>query len=306
MLKGWPPELKCNFCGNKIKTRDNILIFTEAPEVKLNGKKKYIGYDEVAGQYGDNLYPEEIKNKLPESTGEVIADILGEDKIIADIGCGPGLLDIEIAERGHKVIAGDISLQMLKLFNHSEYVKNNSIISCRIDAHKLPFADNSLDAVIGMQLLHFVGQPKTVVREIKRTLKVDGLFIVNGPCNRKVTNDEINLKMRYYYGQALKKRGIDETKSPGWSSREMRNKLDDMFSDKRIVDIDKLQIESRASWFYRRLKNKYSAFQIGISDNVHGEAMKEVENKIKREYGKDFRDIRQDNIWEEKLTIYYV
>ena len=33
--------------------------------------------------------------------------------------------------------------------------------------------------------------------------------------------------------------------------------------------------------------------------------MKEVENKIKKEDGKDFRDISQDNIWEEKLTIYY-
>jgi ubiquinone/menaquinone biosynthesis C-methylase UbiE len=50
------------------------------------------------------------------------------------------------------------------------------------DSYKLSFDDNSFDIVIASNLLHLLYEPEKPVKEIKRVLKENGIFIVPTLC----------------------------------------------------------------------------------------------------------------------------
>ena len=52
-----------------------------------------------------------------------------------------------------------------------------------IDASKIPFDDNALDAIVMMNVLHHVKDPENFLSECDRVLKKDGLIILIEPAN---------------------------------------------------------------------------------------------------------------------------
>lgn len=80
-----------------------------------------------------------------------------------EIGSGPGL----IADIEPSVIRSDIL--------HSPW------IHLSVDAHHLPFATDSLDNVIGLDVLHHFSQPLAAIKEITRSLRPGGKLILVEP-----------------------------------------------------------------------------------------------------------------------------
>jgi SAM-dependent methyltransferase len=83
---------------------------------------------------------------------------------ILDVGCGTGVINQELEDKGLNQFGLDIDFNNLKYaFNHvssTHYVLG--------DAHNLPYEDNSFDVVLCHFLLLWVNDPKRVLEEMTR------------------------------------------------------------------------------------------------------------------------------------------
>jgi SAM-dependent methyltransferase len=145
-------------------------------------------------------------------------------KVILEYGCGDGLNTVVLATRGAKVIALDISAELLTLAK-----KRLEANDCRgVDlvlgsAHSLPLPDESVDIIFGMAILHHLDLD-LAVSEVKRVLKKGGRAIFEepirnsklldrlrglfpkradvSPCERPLTDEEIGNFTAPYTGRA--------------------------------------------------------------------------------------------------------
>ncbi|MCG7596723.1 class I SAM-dependent methyltransferase [Mycobacterium sp. PSTR-4-N] len=95
--------------------------------------------------------------------------------LIADIGCGTGILADRIARevQGARVTGVDMSDGML-----AEARRRSSAVQwVRAPAEQLPFADGSLDAVVSTSAFHWFNQP-AALREFHRVLAPGGVAAV--------------------------------------------------------------------------------------------------------------------------------
>ncbi len=119
--------------------------------------------------------------------------------ICLDLGCGIGQYSKWFIENGYKVISSDIS--QLALDKVKEFNENVVRLDMR---EKLPFEDNMFDIVFANLSIHYFSDliTKSLMNEIKRILKKDGLFIgsVNGMEGLKVIKDTAQeVDYHYYY-----------------------------------------------------------------------------------------------------------
>jgi len=124
------------------------------------------------------------KQTYPMTAQRILAELGGIRKgVCIDIGCGSGLLDVEIAKRsGFRIIGLDIDPNVRPAFerNVRQAGLSERISFVRGDAQKLPFADNSADAVISRGTLTFIPDKARCLREVRRVLKPTGVAFLGG------------------------------------------------------------------------------------------------------------------------------
>lgn len=98
-----------------------------------------------------------------------------KDKDVLEVGCGPGIGLGYLAKNAKKVIGGDYTEYLLNTAN--EYYKGR-INLLRLDAHKLPFKENSFDVVIFYEAIYYLESPDEFVRECIRILRNNGFIII--------------------------------------------------------------------------------------------------------------------------------
>jgi ubiquinone/menaquinone biosynthesis C-methylase UbiE len=103
-----------------------------------------------------------------------------EGQVVADYGCGPGGLAIELARRvgkSGKVIALDINQEFL---TRTRTLAAEEGVSEQIDARlmendHLPVDDQTVDRVVCKNVLEYVPDPQFTIREFHRLLKPGGI-----------------------------------------------------------------------------------------------------------------------------------
>lgn len=93
---------------------------------------------------------------------------------LLDVGCGPGTITVEFAERlaPGRVIGMDASAEVIA--KASEFVAQNLGFEVG-DAYALPYPDDSFDIVHAHQVLQHVSRPVDVLRELRRVVKPGGV-----------------------------------------------------------------------------------------------------------------------------------
>ncbi|MCX7012883.1 MAG: class I SAM-dependent methyltransferase [Candidatus Sumerlaeota bacterium] len=302
VLAGFPPAVRCSSCGSSIPREGRILVFTNKPGAQTQGEATYVGYDEVAAGYDECLHPEGLKRQLFSNYAKAISEEIGESRAILDLGCGPGSYALELARRGHRVIAADISLNMLRILDGRMPADvAERLVPCRMDAHSLPLCDQSLGAVLALNFFHFVGNPEAVAREARRVLRPGGWLIALGAIREECVSGAGDAPMpnliRRYYGEELRKGGIVEARPPGWTSRQIPEHLSKWFGHRRTIESDALRLSYSVSagWHLEKLRRRYTMFQIGIDERAHTPAIERTHERLNQEFGP---------AWPEKVLVF--
>ena len=109
-----------------------------------------------------------------------LGDISG--KTILECGCGDGWMTVELASRGAKVYAFDISGESVKE-TQNFLIRKNLAKDCIIEkkaAEQLDYENETFDIIIGFAILHHVEMEK-VIPLLHRILKKSGTLVFAEP-----------------------------------------------------------------------------------------------------------------------------
>ena len=96
-------------------------------------------------------------------------------KTVLELATGTGLIAKQIVNAAAHIEATDASAEMI-----AEAKRNNRSAKLHFsvqDMFRLPYANQSFDAVIVSNALHIVPQPEKALAEIRRVMKDDGVLI---------------------------------------------------------------------------------------------------------------------------------
>ena len=113
----------------------------------------------------------------------MVRKIIGStsDIRVLDVATGTGRFSLALAKTGLDVTAIDLTANMLQVARHKARYNQITGLHFRLaNARRLPFADDTFDAVVSMRFLHLIPEDmqKDFVREMIRVLKPSGLLIL--------------------------------------------------------------------------------------------------------------------------------
>ena len=133
-----------------------------------------MSYVEVSKIYNDiNHIPPEAARAL----GDAVADMVGDNARVMDLGGGAGRVSVPVAART-RMFSVDIEHHMLEVAKALAEERGVPMRLAVGTALKLPFADDTFDAVITTSVLHQVEAWREALVEAARVLKPGGIFIV--------------------------------------------------------------------------------------------------------------------------------
>ena len=134
---------------------------------------------------GERMIPEHNQDSeiyLEHMTRYLFASQLVNNKVVLDIACGSGYGSELLANAGAQEVVGvDISEETIA-YCKERYQKNNLNFICG-SVESIPLPDMSVDLVVSFETIEHVDEKaqKNFLREIKRVLKLEGIFIVSTP-----------------------------------------------------------------------------------------------------------------------------
>ncbi len=126
--------------------------------------------------YSDLLSAKNIYNKNKLVTIEECLKLLPATGKVLDIGCFNGFfLDI-IKNKGYQTYGIDASSDAVSLCNSN----GHHTVEANLE-EKIPFDDSFFDAITGLEIVEHLADTDTLMKEIKRVLKPNGILIFSTP-----------------------------------------------------------------------------------------------------------------------------
>ena len=139
-----------------------------------------------------------------------------ENKKVLEVGCGTGLFTKEIAETKNKIIAIDISPELLDIARKK--IQKNNLTFLLSNACKTEFSENTFDFIIGSSVLHHLNVD-SALKEFYRILKPRGKIMFTEP---NMLNPQIAIQKNISYIKKMAGDSPDETAFIKW---KIKNKL---------------------------------------------------------------------------------
>ncbi|WP_456278895.1 class I SAM-dependent methyltransferase [Bacillus sp. AK128] len=139
-------------------------------------------YNQLARDYEHNVDTKNVYNidyERPAMMKLIPAEI--KDLKVFDAGCAAGWYTLQLIKLGAKVIASDISPEMVAATKRR--IGEDAEVFCLDIEHRLPFEDESFDLIVSSLVLHYVKDWSKTFNEFQRILKPGGklLFSVHHP-----------------------------------------------------------------------------------------------------------------------------
>ena len=137
-------------------------------------------WDRIAERYSKRPVADEAsyQKKL-----QVTREYLRPDMEVLEFGCGTGSTAIIHAPYVKHIRAIDISSKMIEIARRKaaeSQVENVTFEQSTIEA--VAVADRSLDAVLGLSILHLLDNREEVIAKVRTMLKPGGLFVTSTAC----------------------------------------------------------------------------------------------------------------------------
>ncbi|MHB1485428.1 MAG: class I SAM-dependent methyltransferase [Saccharofermentanales bacterium] len=103
-----------------------------------------------------------------------------ENMILCDIGAGSGIFSFPAAQiSSNDIYALEIDDGMIEFLVNKKQIQNVSNLKIlKVDSSKLPLDDGICDMAIMVTVLHEIENKESMLREIKRIMKMNGRFVV--------------------------------------------------------------------------------------------------------------------------------
>ena len=139
------------------------------------GEKSAVFWDKVAGLY--DLFENIYNKKVYRETGQKVAERLQETDVVLECACGTGAISRYIADKCKHLTATDYSEGMLKQAKKHLASKGN-VVFAQVDITRLPYEDQSFDAVVAGNVIHLLPEPQKAMEELLRVCKEGGKVIL--------------------------------------------------------------------------------------------------------------------------------
>jgi SAM-dependent methyltransferase len=119
--------------------------------------------------------------RTAENSAAYLLPHLKEGDRVLDIGCGPGTITADLADRVSpgRVTAVEVVAEALDLARAEIGRRGLTTVDFAVgDVHALDFPDDSFDVVHAHQVLQHVGDPVTALREMRRVCRPGGIVAV--------------------------------------------------------------------------------------------------------------------------------
>jgi len=121
------------------------------------------------------LLPDDNWNHNAHYHGYLLSQVPQQCRRILEIGCGTGEFSRLLASRAERILAMDLSPQMVRLARErSKLYPNIDFVEGDVMAYQLP--DNEFDCIATLATLHHL-PPEPVLRKIRKALKPGGVFV---------------------------------------------------------------------------------------------------------------------------------
>ncbi len=137
-------------------------------------------WDKIAERYSKRPVADEAtyQKKL-----QVTRDYFRPDMAVLEFGCGTGSTAIAHAPCVRHIHAIDISSKMIEIAQGKADAANvDNVTFEQSTIEELSHSDESLDAVLGLSILHLLEDKEAVIARIYRMLKPGGIFVSSTIC----------------------------------------------------------------------------------------------------------------------------
>jgi len=133
-------------------------------------------YDSAAKDYAETFGSDLLQLPLDLQLLEAFQERIGAGASVLDLGCGPGRVGHFLADRGHRVVGLDLSMEMLFVARQRF---GNRLLACG-DMRRIPFGSGSFSGVLAFYSVHNLARAEigTALGEIHRVLNASGTFLV--------------------------------------------------------------------------------------------------------------------------------
>lgn len=146
---------------------------------RQNKERKF--WDRFANYY-DTFIDKVFKKSYKAIVENIISD-LSNDKKVLEIGTGTGIISFAICSKALSVVATDISPEMVRVAVMKQHRLKLTNIDFQVqDSYNLTFPDKTFDAVIASNLFHLLYEPEKPLKEVRRVMNDNGIFIVPTIC----------------------------------------------------------------------------------------------------------------------------
>jgi ubiquinone/menaquinone biosynthesis C-methylase UbiE len=120
--------------------------------------------------------------------------------VVLDLGCGPGVLESHLLDRGYRVFATDLSEKMIEKARNavSDHPRRDDASFFVASAESLPLRDGEFDAVLCIGVLAYWPDPQKTLDEIARVLRRGGILIIQSSSSLAPREWEETLLRRPY------------------------------------------------------------------------------------------------------------
>lgn len=126
---------------------------------------------------GEALAPEYAEGDTRDRLLEHLDPI--SDDLALDLGCGAGAMSVALAPYVRRVIALDLSRDMLRAAGLAARRRGRMApLALRGDAHRLPLRDGCIDVLACRHVARYFGAPEIAVTEIARVLRLGGRVVL--------------------------------------------------------------------------------------------------------------------------------
>lgn len=122
-----------------------------------------------------------------ERTLERTRHYLRGDEAAFEFGCGTGTTALKLAPSVGRMVATDISGEMIAIAREKAKAEGVGNVSFEVATPETaPWPDGSFDVALGFNILHLVADREAALRGVHRLLRPGGLFISKTPCLKEM------------------------------------------------------------------------------------------------------------------------